>query len=293
MLFRPEFLMKSAYARSQGEPDCSMRWEQGDMTISAGSPPEPATSVHTLPTCTDPMTSRDRSDDSLERCHRCVPVTMDHKGAVSAFAVMTVGAAGAFGIVGPTCSWVIIMLHGQAREVAFALFNSLGALGAFAGPTIIGRLSNKGDWQSSLYFLGGLCLLVAFMALCALFFSFLPRALLLSIVCTNCAILSIASAHAENSESRKETTRWKTKNYILPWAEASQYKASGVIMGGMLLLKDRGCTKPGNGSFLGMSARIALDLRINRADFLQSSVQATSWYPPIKMPRRARRTVRR
>lgn len=31
---------------------------------------------------------------------RCVPVTLDHEGAISAFAVLTVGACGVFGVLG-------------------------------------------------------------------------------------------------------------------------------------------------------------------------------------------------
>jgi len=92
-------------------------------------------------------------------------VTIDGKGAIPAFAVLTVGAAGVFGVVGPIASWVVTLVHGFAREVAFALFNALGGIGAFAGPTIIGKLSNHGNWRSSMYFMGGLCLLSAFMAL--------------------------------------------------------------------------------------------------------------------------------
>lgn len=31
---------------------------------------------------------------------RCVPITLDHKGAISAFALLTVGACGVFGVLG-------------------------------------------------------------------------------------------------------------------------------------------------------------------------------------------------
>lgn len=98
-------------------------------------------------------------------CLMCVPITLDHKGAISAFALLTVGACGVFGVLGPICSWVVTLLHGFAREVAFGLFNAIGGIGAFSGPTIIGRLSNNGKWRSSLYFLGAFCIASALMAL--------------------------------------------------------------------------------------------------------------------------------
>ena len=66
---------------------------------------------------------------------------------------------------GPMVSWPNTLLHGRGAAVGLAFYNVLGAIGGFISPYIVGRLSNGGSYNSSMYVQGALNLAAALMVL--------------------------------------------------------------------------------------------------------------------------------
>ena len=62
-------------------------------------------------------------------------------------------------------SWPNTLLHGRGAAVGLAFYNVLGAIGGFASPYIVGRLSNGGSYNSSMYLQGAFNLAAALMVL--------------------------------------------------------------------------------------------------------------------------------
>ena len=66
---------------------------------------------------------------------------------------------------GPMVSWPNTLLHGRGAAVGLAFYNVLGAIGGFISPYIVGRLSNSGSYNSSMYVQGAFNLAAALMVL--------------------------------------------------------------------------------------------------------------------------------
>ena len=62
-------------------------------------------------------------------------------------------------------SWPNTLLHGRGAAVGLAFYNMLGAIGGFVSPYIVGCLSNRGSYNSSMYLQGALNLAAALMVL--------------------------------------------------------------------------------------------------------------------------------
>ncbi len=99
---------------------------------------------------------------------------------------ITIGAVGLYGTKGPFWSMPTMLLTGPAAAAGIAWINSLGNLGGFFGPTIVGWAKQlTGSYAGGLYGLA-LCALVS--AVVALFWLRIPR---------RAAIPAIAAAVAE------------------------------------------------------------------------------------------------
>lgn len=52
-------------------------------------------------------------------------------------------------------------LHGEGAAVGIAIFNSVGAIGGFSGPYVVGGLVDRGGYVACMQVLGGLFLLMS------------------------------------------------------------------------------------------------------------------------------------
>jgi hypothetical protein len=77
-----------------------------------------------------------------------------------AFATLSLGAAGIWAVHGPLMSWPAVILSGTNAASGFALMKMAGGLGSFAGPSLIGALS---DAEGGSYG-GALLVLAVFLA---------------------------------------------------------------------------------------------------------------------------------
>ncbi|CAL5220999.1 g3114 [Coccomyxa viridis] len=93
-----------------------------------------------------------------------VPLGMT-RGAISGFVLMIVSAVGTWAVYGPMVSWPNTLLHGRGAAVGLAFYNVLGAIGGFVSPYVVGRLSNGGSYNSSMYVQGAFNLAAALMVL--------------------------------------------------------------------------------------------------------------------------------
>jgi MFS transporter, ACS family, tartrate transporter len=85
-----------------------------------------------------------------------------------AIATMAVAAAGIYGSRPSFWPMPSVFLTGAEAAVGLALINSIGALGGYVGPFIVGWIKDStGSFELPLYFLGGCALLSATIALCA------------------------------------------------------------------------------------------------------------------------------
>ncbi|GAB4813303.1 hypothetical protein N2152v2_000349 [Parachlorella kessleri] len=80
-----------------------------------------------------------------------VPLLMDYVGAVAAFVSLVLAAAGVWSFHGPFMSWPAVFLHGPEVAAGFALINSLGAVGGFLGPYMLGLLAGgDGGYEAAM-----------------------------------------------------------------------------------------------------------------------------------------------
>ena len=94
-------------------------------------------------------------------------------GTWSSLAGMTIAAIGFYGTKGPFWSMPTMFLTGAAAATGIAWINSLGNLGGFFGPSLVGWAKNlTGSFAGGLYALG-LCALVS--AAISLFWLHIPR----------------------------------------------------------------------------------------------------------------------
>ncbi|KAK9845271.1 hypothetical protein WJX81_001693 [Elliptochloris bilobata] len=94
-----------------------------------------------------------------------MPVAIERGGVIAGIIVLIIAAAGAWSLFGPIWSWPATFLFGEARATGIAAFNTLGALGGFTGPYIIGALSNSGSFTRPMYVLGCFNIVAAAMIL--------------------------------------------------------------------------------------------------------------------------------
>jgi MFS transporter, ACS family, tartrate transporter len=86
---------------------------------------------------------------------------------------ITIAAIGFYGTKGPFWSMPTMFLTGGAAAAGIAWINSLGNLGGFFGPTLVGWAKNlTGSFSGGLYALA-LCALVS--AVISLFWLHIPR----------------------------------------------------------------------------------------------------------------------
>lgn len=86
-------------------------------------------------------------------------------GSLLAVAVMAVAAVGIYGAKPPFWPLPSTFLSGSAAAAGIALINSIGNLGGFVGPYVIGWLHDAThSYQAGLYFLAGLSLVAAVLA---------------------------------------------------------------------------------------------------------------------------------
>ena len=86
---------------------------------------------------------------------------------------MTIAAIGFYGTKGPFWSMPTMFLTGAAAATGIAWINSLGNIGGFFGPSLVGWAKNLGgSYAGGLYALG-ICALVS--AAISLFWLHIPR----------------------------------------------------------------------------------------------------------------------
>lgn len=87
-------------------------------------------------------------------------------GGYLSFVAMTVAASGVWAVHGPLLSWPATFLSGSDAAGGYALINSLGSLGGFFGPVLIGLIGqlNDGTYEEAIYVLSGGLLLAALLA---------------------------------------------------------------------------------------------------------------------------------
>lgn len=78
-------------------------------------------------------------------CFEFMPLAARLFGFQASFVLLIFGAAGAWCIHGPLHSWPATFLQGNAAATGTALINSMGALGGFIGPSLIGFLADDND----------------------------------------------------------------------------------------------------------------------------------------------------
>jgi ACS family tartrate transporter-like MFS transporter len=87
-------------------------------------------------------------------------------GTIVAVAAMCLATIGFYGSKGPFWSLPNTMLTGAGAAAGLAFINSLGNLGGWFGPTIVGWIADKtGGFQGGLYALSGFCVVAAVVAL--------------------------------------------------------------------------------------------------------------------------------
>ncbi|RMZ56540.1 hypothetical protein APUTEX25_001387 [Auxenochlorella protothecoides] len=96
-----------------------------------------------------------------------LPLTALLLGTAGTVAALTAGAAGIWAVHGPFYSWPSAFLDAQTASLGFALVKSLGALGGFCGPLVVGVLADAegGDFAGGAFFLAAVALLGAGMTL--------------------------------------------------------------------------------------------------------------------------------
>jgi ACS family tartrate transporter-like MFS transporter len=83
-------------------------------------------------------------------------------GTFVAVAAMCLATVGFYGSKGPFWSLPNTILSGTSAAAGLAFINSIGNLGGWFGPTIVGWIADKtGGFQGGLYALGGFCALAA------------------------------------------------------------------------------------------------------------------------------------
>jgi MFS transporter, ACS family, tartrate transporter len=83
-------------------------------------------------------------------------------GSLLAVSVMAVAAIGIYGTKAPFWPLPSLFLSGSAAAGGIALINSVGNLGGFVGPYVVGWIRQEtNSFEAGLYFLGGLALVAA------------------------------------------------------------------------------------------------------------------------------------
>ncbi|KAL6779860.1 hypothetical protein ACKKBG_A14040 [Auxenochlorella protothecoides x Auxenochlorella symbiontica] len=78
-------------------------------------------------------------------------------GPAAGFACLVMAAGTVWSFHGPFFTWPAVFLKGSAGAAAFALINSVGSMGGFAGPYLIGTLSQRlGGYGAPMALLGAL-----------------------------------------------------------------------------------------------------------------------------------------
>lgn len=93
-------------------------------------------------------------------CLALLPVTEIRSVHNASFVLLVLGVVGVFGVEGISVSYYLALMGGE-KSVGIAIINTIGALGGFAGPYLIGAFSQStGNFYSALWLLAG-CLAVA------------------------------------------------------------------------------------------------------------------------------------
>eukprot|EP00951_Prasinocladus_malaysianus_P007960 scaffold57314_cov45-Prasinocladus_malaysianus.AAC.2 len=83
-------------------------------------------------------------------------------GGALSFGAMTLAASGVWAVHGPLLSWPATFLKGSDAAGGYALVNSLGSVGGFVGPVVIGTMGDgNGSYDEAIYVLAGGLLLAA------------------------------------------------------------------------------------------------------------------------------------
>lgn len=93
-------------------------------------------------------------------CLALLPLAQMKSSAAGSFVLLTLGVVGVFGVEGISFSYYLALMGGE-KGLGISVMNSLGALGGFVGPYVIGSLAQAtGQYYSSMWMMGA-CLLVA------------------------------------------------------------------------------------------------------------------------------------
>eukprot|EP00884_Botryococcus_braunii_P015354 jgi/Botrbrau1/2501/Bobra.0226s0057.1 len=96
-----------------------------------------------------------------------VNTALNSGGPIAGYAVLIVAASAVESIHGAIWSWPKTFLHGHGAGVGIAVFNTVGAIGGFAGPFVVGRLVElPGGYQTAMIVLGAVNFLNAAALFC-------------------------------------------------------------------------------------------------------------------------------
>ena len=90
---------------------------------------------------------------------RLLPLLERRLGPWPSLVALAVAAGGVWATHGPLFSWPAAFLEPSAGALAFALMKTLGALGGFTGPFLVGLLADRGGGGAGGF--GGAMLLLA------------------------------------------------------------------------------------------------------------------------------------
>jgi MFS family permease len=98
-------------------------------------------------------------------CLAFLPVTEIHGVHTASFVLLVLGVVGVFGVEGISVSYYLALMGGE-KNVGVAIINTIGALGGFAGPYLIGACAHStGNYYAALWLLSG-CLALAAVNAC-------------------------------------------------------------------------------------------------------------------------------
>jgi nitrate/nitrite transporter NarK len=98
-------------------------------------------------------------------CLALLPVTEIRGVHTASFVLLVLGVVGVFGVEGISVSYYLALMGGE-KNVGVAIINTIGALGGFAGPYLIGAFAHStGHYYAALWLLSA-CLLLAVVNAC-------------------------------------------------------------------------------------------------------------------------------
>lgn len=85
-----------------------------------------------------------------------MPTVVVSSGFIPAYVVLIIAAAAVWASYSPVNTWPQLWLTKTGYATGYGLYNTIDQFAGFAGPYIVGRLSNTGGYSSSMRYFGGM-----------------------------------------------------------------------------------------------------------------------------------------